>query len=188
MTTVTLYQDIASFLSESPEWVENWLASPVKKRPSLDDPTFTVNFFNNLPIKQFDKNLKINRDWYKECVRELRERRKYCIKKYWESVEERKKAKKALDKYWETEVVTNSKYKEYYDKYHNLNDKKYNNFMDWIEVDRACLRCGFLNLIGHENLNYYIQMYEDGLDPYKVPSLEAVEAWNRGNIEDFKED
>jgi hypothetical protein len=30
-------------------------------------------------------------------------------------------------------------------------------------------------------------MFNDNLDPYEVPSPEAVEAWNRGDIEDFDE-
>src|ERR1700722_14406307 len=91
--------NIATFLAESPEWIENWMNAPVKKksasqklqvrvRPNLDLPDFTVSFFNNLPLEYFDTSYKLNRNWYKECRRELDRRRKACIKKYWATVEE----------------------------------------------------------------------------------------------------
>jgi len=182
-----LIDNIATFLAESPEWVENWLALPVKKRPTIDDSFFVVNFFKILPIEQFDKNLKINQDWYKECKRELEERRNLCIKKYWNTVEEYKKAKKALDKCWESGEVTESQYNRLYNKCCEYMFKKGEDFLAWVNIDQTCIDCGFPDLITHKNPYYYIQMYEDGLDPYEVPSPEAVEAWNRGDIEDFDE-
>jgi hypothetical protein len=32
------------------------------------------------------------------------------------------------------------------------------------------LRCGFLDLIDHEDPAYYIKMYNWGLDPYEIPT------------------
>ena len=95
--------NIATFLAESPEWVESWMNTPVKKmsirfKPNLDFPDFAISFFNNLPIEQFNKSLKLNRDWYRECRRELENRRNACIEKYWATVEEYKEANLALDK------------------------------------------------------------------------------------------
>ena len=98
--------NIAIFLIESPEWVENWMNAPVKKmsvqfKPSLDFPDFTVSFLNNLPIDHFNKSLKLNRAWYRECRRELENRRNACIEKYWATVEEYKEAKIAHEKWWD---------------------------------------------------------------------------------------
>ena len=54
--------------------------------PSLDFPEFTISFFNNLPIEYFNSSLKlVNRDWYKECKRELLTRRNLSHKKYIQS-------------------------------------------------------------------------------------------------------
>ena len=96
-----LIDNIAVFLAKSPEWVESWMNAPVKKmsirfKPSLDFPDFVVSFFNNLPIDHFNPSLKlINWDWYRECKRELDNRRKACIKKYWATVDSYKEAKLA---------------------------------------------------------------------------------------------
>src|SRR5438132_13831904 len=90
--------NIATFLAKSPEWVENWMNAPVKKmsvrfKPNIDFPDFAVSFLNNLPIDHFNPSLKLNRNWYRECKRELENRRKACIKKYWATVEEYKEAR-----------------------------------------------------------------------------------------------
>src|ERR1051326_7075689 len=102
-----LINNIAVFLAESPEWVESWMNAPVKKmsvrfKPSLDFPDFVVSFFNNLPIDHFNPSLKlIKRDWYRECKRELDNRRKACIKKYWTTVDSYKEARTAYEKSWD---------------------------------------------------------------------------------------
>src|SRR5581483_12217656 len=99
--------NIATFLVESPEWVENWMNASVKKisiyqfKPSLDFPDFTVSFLNNLPINHFNKSFKLNRAWYKECRRELENRRNACIEKYWAAVEEYEEARIVHDKWWD---------------------------------------------------------------------------------------
>ena len=189
--TLALFENIANFLSESPEWVENWTAAPVKKvipksEPSLDFADFAVSFFNNLPLDHFDKNLTlVNWNWHKECKRELEERRKFCIKKYWETVEEHREAKKALDNCWINGAIKLSRYCQIYDKFYEYKHKKDMDFLEWVNIDQICIGCGFPDLIDNENPKYYIQMYYDGLDPDSVPSLEEIEAWNRGEIEDF---
>ena len=173
---MALYQDIASFLSESPEWVECWLNASVKKtqsqknRLSFDFPDFAVSFFETLHIEHFDKSLKLNRDWYNECMRELEKRRKYYIKKYWDTIEEYKVASKALDDYWKSDNKTLSEYARCSNNYKQLVDKKTEDFKAWVDVDQAILRCGFHDLIGHTNPKYYINMYEWGMDPYEIPS------------------
>jgi len=167
---MALFQDIANFLSESPEWVERWLDIPVGK-PSLNFPDFVVSFFKILPIDHFDKSLKLNRDWYKECRRELEDRRNLCIKKYWDTVEEYKEASKDLDEYWKNNpLMTGSRHTQLYKKYWELVDKKTEVFKAWVDVDQAIIRCGFPELIDHIDPNYYINMYEWGMDPYEIPS------------------
>src|SRR5690242_9076133 len=102
--------NIATFTNSPVKWVDNWFNIPVKKVSTqaaqaaqvlMNLPEFMEDFFINLPIDQFDKSLKLNRDWYKECKRELAIRRNICIKKYWETVEKYKEAKKTLDECWE---------------------------------------------------------------------------------------
>ena len=69
-----MYKDIAQFLSTDLEWVESWLNVSVKKKPNIDIPEFVINLFDILPIEHFNKSLKLNQNWYKECRRELEER------------------------------------------------------------------------------------------------------------------
>ena len=49
-----MYQDIAIFLKESPEWIENWLASPMKAK-YIQNPLLlheiVENVLNYLPLK-----------------------------------------------------------------------------------------------------------------------------------------
>ena len=162
MSAQVLFQNIASFLSESPEWVEGWLNAPVTKKPSIDIPDFVVSLFDILPIENFDVSLKLNRDWYKECRRELAKRRNLCIKRYWDTVEDYKEASKALDKYWKDGFV--SSLDPHYDNYFELSARKEDDFRAWADVDRAIIRCGFLDLIDHIDPAYYIQMCDWGMD------------------------
>ena len=191
-------QDIASFLSESPEWVNRWLnleedleerCTPVKK-VSLDLPEFVVNFFSNLPIEKFNMSLKlVNRDWYKECKRELENRRNLYIGIYWEVVEDFIVARDALDNCWETGKYSESHYNKCNNDYDELYNERRDSFEDWVEVDQAILRCGFHDLIMHEDPYYYINMYHLDLDPYDIPNLAAaVDAWNRREIDDLDEE
>jgi hypothetical protein len=177
---------IAIFLAESPEWVENWMNTPVKKmsRPNIDFPDFVVSFFNNLPLEYFDTSYKLNRNWYKECRRELDRRRKACIKKYWATVEEYKEAKTAFDKVqdeWEKCFdlgilnTPTSNMNEIADRFCESSDNKISTFEDWADVDRAIIRCGFPDLIDHANPEYYINMDIDELDPYEIPTQEELE-------------
>jgi hypothetical protein len=175
-----LIDNIATFLAESPEWVENWINTPVKNmsisqsQPNIDFPDFAVSFFNNLPLEYFDTSHKLNRNWYRECRRELDRRRKACIKKYWATVEEYKEAGLALDNCWE-----NGGSKEYLHQCecnnYELHDRKYEEFEDWVAVEQACLNCGFPDLIDHANPKYYIKMYGDGFDPYEIPTQDELE-------------
>ena len=77
-----MYKDIANFLSESPEWVENWISILVKKKLSIDFPDFAVSLFNILPIEHFNRSLKLNQSWYKKYRRELANRQNFWMKRY----------------------------------------------------------------------------------------------------------
>ena len=172
MANQILFQDIASFLSESPEWVETWVSTPVKKKPSIDFPDFVVSLFDILPIEHFDRSLKLNRSWYKECRRELENRRNFWVKRYWETVEDYKEARKALDKCWTDDIISYSepRYIQRSNRYYELFAKKEADFRAWADVDRAILRCGFLDLIDHGDPAFYIKMCDWGLDPYEIPT------------------
>ena len=183
--------NIAIFTNSPVRWVDNWFNTPVKKisfpaDQLLNLPEFVVSFFNNLPIEHFDKFLKLNRDWYKECKRELANRRKSCIKKYWDTIEKYKKANKVYNNRWESEI-TNDQFLQCLSEYNRLYEKKHKDFKAWVEVDKACLRCGFPELIDHKDSKYYIEMFNWDIDPYEIPSQEETDAWNRGRIDDFSE-
>ena len=170
-----LFEDLANFLATPPEFIENWVSTPAKEmqsqkdQPSIDLPEFVVSFFKILPIDHFGVSLKLNRDWYKECRRELENRRNACIVKYWDTVEEYKEANKDLNESWKTQLPWPERC-QYFDKSTELAKKKTEDFGAWIEVDLAILRCGLLELIDHINPKYYINMYLWGLDPYEIPS------------------
>ena len=182
--------NIAAFLAESPEWVENWMNAPVKKmsisqsQPSIDFPDFMVSFFNSLPIEQFNPSLKLNRNWYRECRWELEIRRKACIKKYWATVEEYKEARTSYDKvqdeweeYFELGIPNTfpSNIDEIEERFDESFEKKKSAFEDWADVDKAIIRCGFPELIDHANPEYYINMIIDGLDPCGIPTQDELE-------------
>ena len=183
-----LIDNIAAFLAESPEWVESWMNAPVKKmsirlKPSLDFPDFAVSFFNNLPIEQFNKSLKlINRAWYRECRRELKIRRDACIEKYWAIVDSYKEArtahKKLLDDLVNPIGILDDTFipslNEIENRWHELGEKKESAFEDWVDVDIACLNCGFPDLIDHKDPKYYIKMYDDDLEPYEIPTQDEL--------------
>lgn len=169
-----MYTTIANFLGMTPEQVKSWLDMSVMRHKtlSLDFPEFTVSFITNLPIERFDKYLKLNRAWYKECKRELEVRRQSCITQYWETVEEHKKAHEALDDCWKngTMSVLNNHYQQCYDLSTKTFNKKTEDFGAWVQVDKAILRCDFPDLIDHADPRYYIEMYGFGFDPYEIPT------------------
>src|SRR4051794_6015575 len=97
--------------------------------------------------------IKLNRAWYRECRRELENRSKACIKKYWATVEEYKEANLALDK-------VSDDFDECFDlgisndhlpnihkivvtRWCKLGKKKKSVFKDWVDVDQACLDYDF---------------------------------------------
>ena len=57
-----------------------------------------------------------------------------------------------------------------HNRYCELITKKENDFIAWADVDRAILRCGFLDLIDHKDPAHYIQMCDWQLDPYEIPT------------------
>jgi hypothetical protein len=136
-------------------------------------PEFMEDFFINLPIDQFNTSFKLNRDWYKECERELIKRRNKYIKKYWETVKEYNEANKAFNEYWLNDIFLKSQVdsqvisqvNQYHDKSSELCDKKFKDFEAWVEVDKAILRCGFTNIDTKESLNFYIDTFIWGMDP-----------------------
>ena len=124
-----LFQDIVSFLFQSPEWIKGWPNTLVKKKPSIDISDFVISFFNTLSLENFDTSLKLNRNWYKECKRELQVRRNICIKRYWNTIEKYKEAKKALDNCWEKGILSpDSQIIQCNHKYVGLANKKAEDF------------------------------------------------------------
>ena len=170
-----MYKDIAQFLSTDLEWVESWLNVSVKKKPNIDIPEFVISLFDILHIEHFNKSLKLNRNWYKECRRELEERRNLCIKKYWNTVEDFKEVRKDLHKFWKDNIYSGPSYAQCSNKFDELVNKKTEDFGAWVNVDQAILRCGFPDLIDHKEPRYYIQMHEWMLDPYEIPTQETIQ-------------
>src|SRR5918911_4757318 len=136
--------NIVVFTNSPVKWVDNWFNTPVKKISSqkvaaqvLNLPEFVVSFFNNLPIEYFNSSLKLNHDWYKECKRELANRRKSCVKKFWDSIKEYKEVKKVYNNHWKIEILTGDQFLQYLSEYNKLCDGKNKNFKAWVEVDKA---------------------------------------------------
>ena len=189
MSAQTLYQNIADYLFTTPEYIKEWVNTPVKyKLNPLNLSEFMMHFFRSLPIEDFNVSLKINRDWYKECLYELRRRHVVYKNKYWKIIEDLKKIGKE-HKSWEddrtvSEVINSPLYKKYCELY----DKKSEVFKDWVAVEQALLRSGFIDIssIEYENISYHVRMLNDGFDPYEIPEPGELENeyWGDENSED----
>ena len=65
MSTQALFQNIAVFLKESPEWVESWFNTPVKAKYQLNPlilPEILTIILNNLSLDEYKT---VNKFWYK---------------------------------------------------------------------------------------------------------------------------
>ena len=172
-----VFDSIAAFLTESPEWVRSWIGmSSGVAVQVLGLPEFIAYFFKGLPLEEFDNSFKFNHAWYNECKRELEKRRNRCIEKYWKTIEEYKEVCNTYDNCLDNFNTTPASYRLQYEaEYEKLINKREEDFEAWVEVDQAILQCGFTDLIDHENPKYYIEMIDNGLDPYAIPSQEEME-------------
>jgi hypothetical protein len=117
--------------------------------PSLDFPEFTISFFNNLPIEYFNSSLKlVNRDWYKECKRELITRRNLSHKKLMQSINEMEELDYRIEKWFllpNQLTISRIDHPEF-NKLMQLVDITYNDFNILEQVDKAIIRCGFSDI------------------------------------------
>lgn len=149
----------------------------------LNSAEFAVSFFNNLPTEQFNNALKINRSWYKECARELRVRQRIATEKYEIITDFLDKAQEIVSKetknnyhipYSKREIIL----KEFIDKRDEMYHQKAREYDTWAEVDKACIRCGFFDLIiDKERLNRWKSVYKYGSIKFRkfiLPDYEAI--------------
>ena len=86
-----MYKNIANFLKESPEWIENWLNTPVKAKyiqNPLMIPEVIANVLNYLPLRYCKEVCKL---WDREidfALYDLHRKQESLVKKYWDSVVE----------------------------------------------------------------------------------------------------
>lgn len=149
----------------------------------LNSANFAVSFFSNLPIERFNSSLKINHNWYKECKRELEIRRETFAKKYQDSKEEYEKATddrlkcyEMLLKNW-IDPSYDSSYRKESEKCAELYDIKDKNYRLLVNVDKACIRCGFFELIDNKQLKHYKEQYKYGTKLFRkfvLPDDEAI--------------
>ncbi len=149
----------------------------------LNSADFAVNFFNSLPLEQFNNALKINRNWYKECARELRERQRIVTEKFQDLEREYELAREIYDKEFKKYSHMSISWrrinlKQFSDKrneMHQQRSKYYCNVL--VKVDKACIRCGFFDLIDKERLNRWKRIYNYGSIKFRkfaLPDSEAI--------------
>ncbi|PKB97109.1 hypothetical protein RhiirA5_433717 [Rhizophagus irregularis] len=78
----------------------------------LNDPNIVAEMIRNLPIKEFRKNLKINRFWYNGCKAELWKHYEKAEEAYNRAVEKKEKVGDALGQSYEEEGIGNRKLHE----------------------------------------------------------------------------
>ena len=208
MNTQSIYQNIGDFLSESSEWVERWLNSPVKKAINpLMIPELVSNVLKFLPYDDYYRCSKINRTWYKEANFEYGRRMK--LLKSLLSLEDieifyrnnptwMKEVNITLhsmrdahrQNYWDTVNEYVDAGKEYYacfshpypgvigppirdatecfNKYMELNDKKFDAFFKQVYVEEYIMKLNLETDSERNRYRYHTRLILDNLDPYGV--------------------
>jgi hypothetical protein len=181
-----MYKDIADFLKESPEWVENWLNAPVKAKYTQNPllvPELVAYVFQYLDLPGLKKCLVINNTWRNTVISVLNQRNKLLVRKYWDIVAERKKISDKLNEAYNRndDFISTEKI---YKKYLELCDKKEQAFADQVEIERFILLHGFASENEAEKINRHIMCYKDGFDPYEVGWTEDNEIYYTWDNED----
>lgn len=210
MNTQSIYQNIGNFLSESSEWVENWLNAPVKKVINpLMLPEIISNVLKFLPYEDYYRCSGINRTWYKEANFEYHRRmellksfslediktiysnnptwmtevdtvlhamRDTQERNYWDLVGENTNARKeyyACFSYPYPGVIgppiRNAT--EYFSKYMELANKKFDAFREQVEVERCIMDLNLATISEISSYLYNNELLLDNLDPDEVPDF-----------------
>lgn len=129
----------------------------------LSSPIFAKCFFNSLPIRYFNKNLKLNRDWYKECRRELEDRQKFYAKKYRDSQEEYEKSITIRERnYKNRSSLPIHQLQQDVKRSYELYDINYKNGTMLYNINQACIRCGFFDLLTEDS--YFIRKKKQAME------------------------
>src|ERR1051325_11344690 len=108
-----MYKNIANFLKESAEWIENWLNTSVKTKyiqNPLMIPEVIANVLNYLPLRCCKGVCKL---WNREidfALYDLHRKQESLVKKYWDLASECKKVSNELNAYYDKFGNANSSY------------------------------------------------------------------------------
>ena len=144
-----MYKDIANFLKESPEWIENWLNIPVKAKyiqNPLMIPEVIANVLNYLPLKYCKEVCKLQDREIDFALYDLHRKQELLVKKYWDSVVEREKVSDELNIAYDKFGGTNPSYTDIlYKKSFDLCYKKRKAFSNQVKIEECILFTGFAN-------------------------------------------
>ncbi|GET04670.1 hypothetical protein RCL_jg8064.t1 [Rhizophagus clarus] len=152
-----MYTDIATFLDISPEWVENWLNTPIKETGHNVNATF-----KRTDIFQIHEIARVIMYQLNQLAEE----------DYWKAVEDYKNSGKELDHAFKKYIGTNKALKDsLYKKIMDLANKKRVAFAYQVEIEKNMLQGGFAYKDTEKiYIIYHINMLADGLDPYEIPA------------------
>ena len=151
-----MYTDIATFLDISPEWVENWLNTPIKETGHNVNATF-----KRTDIFQIHEIARVIMYQLNQLAEE----------DYWKAVIDCKNCDEELEHAFKKYVGTNKALTDkLYKKFRDLADKKRKAFAYQVEIETIILQGGFAYKNTEKDyIIYHINMLADGLDPYEIP-------------------
>jgi len=187
-----MYKNIANFLKESPEWIENWLNTPVKAKyiqNPLMIPEIMANILNYIPLRYCKEVCKL---WDREidfALYDLHRKQELLVKKYWDLASECKKVSNELNAYYDKFGGTNPSYTNaLHKKFMDLCDKKEKIFSDQVKIEERILSTGLADEDEVKKINRHIMCLADGLDPVEVgwtETNEIVYHWDEENPLDY---
>ncbi|GES72454.1 hypothetical protein RCL_jg29265.t1 [Rhizophagus clarus] len=153
-----MYTDIATFLDVSPEWVENWLNTPIKETGHNVNATF-----KRTDIFQIHEIARVIMYQLNQLAEE----------DYWKAVMDYKNIDEELEHAFKKYVGTNKALTDkLYKKFRDLADKKRKAFAYQVEIETIILQGGFAYKDTEKiYIIYHINMLADRLDPYEIPGF-----------------
>ncbi|GES76852.1 hypothetical protein RCL_e19533_RclHR1_04780002 [Rhizophagus clarus] len=153
-----MYTNIAKFLDVSPEWVENWLNTPIKETGHNINATF-----KRTDIFQIHEIARVIMYQLNQLAEE----------DYWKAVMDYKNSDEELEHAYKKYVGTNKALKDsLYKKFMDLADKKRVAFAYQVEIEKIMLQGGFAYKDTEKiYIIYHINMLANGLDPYEIPGF-----------------
>lgn len=182
-----MYKNIGKFISESPEWVENWVNTPVKtkyKENPLRIAEIIINVINCLPFDNYRKASELNSIWKSWVHYDLYQRQEKMVDKYWNIIAE---YKKVVNAYFKAKYGT-PEYESLSKKFDKLGKEKGKVFAEQVRVEQTILNCGFADDGEAEKILRHIDLFTNGYDPHEVgwtKTEETVYHWDDEFVNDY---